>query len=306
MGRPDTGSEKSRILYARDAWNTLQTALMLWSKDSILSIAQSPGLGGFQWGNARLVGRTEFGGMGSYADDADIPFEELDARAHADTIRDASPSQQLETELKGQIVTSGEDDFGTWNVVTLRDACEWFRGEFTLAVRKMKIQRDKAAIPGRVGRFRAFMHWARALAKAETYLAWGIERLRQVCLTQQRRARGMQVIQTRREITAKYYEPFFFNGTHAIRLPRGRPALSEAQWIKRYRERQDAQRKTNRRRKVGLKPVTVPQTRHGRPQRDMETVLARPVSTKRSWPVFTYADTFDATSIMEEFRSELV
>lgn len=88
--------------------------------------------------------------------------------------------------------------------------------------------------------------------------------------------RGPQKISTRRYVAGiPPLQYFMFSGHPAIRFPRGRVPLPEAEWIRRYRARKAKQRKTNQTRK-SKKPLKVPKTRYGRPH----TIL-RPGSTPK-------------------------
>jgi len=59
---------------------------------------------------------------------------------------------------------------------------------------------------------------------------------------------------------------FLFNGRTALRLPQGRPALPEEEWLRRYEARRNARRQKNKTaRRRNLLKVTIPATKYERP-----------------------------------------
>lgn len=293
----------SRVLYARDAFHIGQAALLAWTRDACIALAQSPGCGEITFGDGILEGGTEFLTANSLGKtDADYDISKIRTRFTKETVAPNAPAKQLQ-ELTGDVVTSTA--IGQWELITLENAAEWIREEFSRCLRQMKIYQSRAAIPGKVGRVREFIHWTRTIATFEIHLRWGIFTMQQLCLAQDKRIRGPQRVQTSRAITADYYVPFRFNGTHAMRLPNGRPALSEAEWIRRYNERKRKSKKTQRVNRTDKRQLRVPKPKHGRPlhQHWQELLSVKPIE-RADGPRYSADYEFDVDSLIAEMESE--
>lgn len=300
-------NKRSRVLYTRDAWHTLQFVMFAWCRDCTVSIVEAAGMGAWQYGNCPLKGGGSINTAAAQGKtDEDYAFEEMadEVFAKFELPRDFATGG-LDAQFTGTITTTDAEALGTHALITLDKACAWLRFEFEVVVRRMKIRQASATTPGTVGRFRTWLHWTRAIAKSETYLALGIERLKQSCLTQNKRPRGPQSIQTRKRIPVGYYQSFTYCGTHAMRIPPGRPSLSKAEWVERYKARRAAQRKTDRVRKDKRGPVKVPQTKHGRPSRAIRAQIQIVKSNKSTSPRFEVASDFDSDAVLTEFRNNI-
>lgn len=114
------------------------------------------------------------------------------------------------------------------------------------------------------GSYKAWFMWRASLRIVGRQFGRATLELADSFYTQHKRRQGKQIVSTRKtkwkrdgDYTAQ------FCGMHAYKLHHGRPSLSEAEWLRRYRARLKRRRQTKRRRKsTGVK---VPQTRHKRP-----------------------------------------
>lgn len=307
MARPNNNSDKSRVLYTRDAWATLQWAMLAWCKDSIVSLTAVPGNGQFFIGDApaknAVGGRTTTNAQGTDDEDQDASeWFNLDFHIEEPLTKDSSG---LNSKLQGDITTTDIKELGTYALITLEKASAWLSHEFGIVVSRMKVRQAAATTPGKTGRFRVWLHWTKAIAKSETYLALAIERLKSMCLSQDRRVRGPQMVQTRRPINAPYYQSFRFNGTHAMRIPPGRTAISAAEWLERYKARLAKRKKTDRVQKKRKRFIKVPKTKHGRPTRAVSQKLTTFQAKPKVGPRFSYAESFDTERVVSEFISSL-
>lgn len=315
MSRPKIpGNKRSRVLYTRDAYNTLLAVLHMWGVDNMVSLQiknAAPGDALLDVSTSADIGffvaENAFGHpqLNDFDEDSDVNDWYMPIFfGNAPTSSEAQPAVNWQAGVE----TSDNPVLGTWSLITLEKAAEWFTAEFGKALQKYNLRMMRRALDGKRGRYRATCQWIRAQVRSGVYLKLGIERLQQVCLTQRRRAKGPQLIQTTKPITAPYYQSFLFNGTHAIRLPQGRPALSKAEWLRRYFERKKRAKKTDITHKDASKEVKVPQPQNGRPSRKIEQEIQtnRPaVRQYESLPTFEPDTEFDWSEHGREFVEKL-
>ena len=315
MSRQKTeGNLRSRVLYTRDAYNTLISALHMWGVDcsvalqtknidpvnSQLDVGISVDCGDF-------IGSDFLGRREKKLSDEDSDENEWWIPPFVADAPNIGAGQGAVNWTAG-VETSDNPVLGTYQLITLDKAVAWFTNEYMRCMNKHNIAMTKRLTPGKRGRYRAMCHWVRAKVRSGVYLKLGIERLKMVCLTQRRRTKGPQIIQTRRPITAPYYTSFKFNGTHAIRLPQGRPALSKAEWLKRYMARRKARNKTDITHKDRASEVKIPEPKNGRPSRKIETEIKtnKPaVQQYESNPAFETDFEFDWSEHGRDFMEKL-
>ena len=298
-------SQKSRVLYTRDAYHILLSQLHLWALDCNASIVSSPGLGNYSKGNGVDKNGRSFHSMGHQDTDVDASEFPDPKTLYSDEPPQIPNGGGLDDNLTGGVFVNGDVVLGTYALITLEKAVLWMKAEFSTVARKVHIVRRRAEVPGKHGRFRAWLHWHRATIRLEVFLRIGIERMKAACLTQSRRPRGSQPIDTRKKINAPYFKTFFFNGKPAMRFAPGQVPLPADEWLRRYRARKDAARKTNRRRlNDKRKTVRVPATRHGRPDRILNPNTPKFDKPQKLFPSFSHAE-YDAEPILAEFRAEM-
>lgn len=310
MSRPKIeGNLRSRVLYARDAYHTLIATLHMWAVENLASLQLKSTMKAnsqidvgtsvpFGWAvGTDLLGRPELTNNDAQQAESEWFIPDF----VGETLNIGSGKGAVDWTAK--VDATDNPVLGTYQLITLDKAAAWFTNEFRRAMLQYNIKMTKRLTAGKMGRYRAMCHWLRGKARSGLYLQLGIERLKMVCLTQRRRAKGPQLIQTRRPVFAPYYTSFLFNGTHAIRLPQGRPALSKAEWLRRYMERRDKKRKTKVRHKDARDEVKVPTPKNGRPSRQIEAKIQthRPVVQQyESHPAFESDSDFDWSELGRE------
>lgn len=313
MSRPKIpGNLRSRVLYTRDAYHTLTAALHMWAVDCNASLHAhvshevSAASYGISAGYGHAVSDGAFGVLKTSLNDAHEESDNWHMPAFFNEPFNIGGGEGI-VNWTADVETTDEPVLATYQLIRLDKAAVWIQAEFNRVILKYDAAMIRKMIPGKTGRYRATCHWIRSKVRLGVYLKLAIERLKQVCLTQKRRAVGPQIIQTRKPINAPYYTSFTFSGTHAIRLPQGRPALSEAEWIRREVERRKKRRKTDTRHK-DRKEIRAPRPKNGRPSRLIETQIQthKPaVQQYLSKPLFEPDGDFDWSEIGKEFGEEL-
>lgn len=131
----------------------------------------------------------------------------------------------------------------------------------------------QARIENRLTSQRGYRAWNyRQLVKDRVVTAYNniSEQLEAACYatSKDKARRGPQLVSTRRNVAAiPPLQYFIFSGHPAIRFPRGKPPLPEAEWLRRYRARLKKRNKTGRTRKDKKgRTIHVPKTKYGRPR----------------------------------------
>lgn len=224
----------------------------VWRLDVGSTVDEIPG--GWEW---EMGERTALGERPWYAQEEPAGMDGLVALGSEPSIQTVSAS----------------DPQGTHRLVKLDVAAEYLRKH---AFKYMARYETRLRV---VGTYRAWMLRKRAEKIVGRELARAIGALSKSAYRQSRKRKGAQKVSTR---SAKWRQNRWmvdtFNGTWAFRRPTGRPALSEHEWLRRYRERLKRRRKTNRRRRDWRK-LKVPSTRHPRPSRYVETVVKQLTET---------------------------
>jgi hypothetical protein len=274
--------ERSRALYARDVWHVWQAVSVLWAKDCVASVTASPGLGDYrigEWANAN-------GPVQGIVTDADSDPAQWEFRYTSNPLTFSNGGAAT---VEHPIEVDDGDALGEQGLMTLRQAVEWMRENFSRLAEQCAVRAERAAVNKALGAFRATAHWSRGNVVAKKLTAVAIERLRELAITQRRKPRGPQQVDTKSRRVPKPFQMFKFNGKPALRLPQGRTPLPKAEWLRRYRERRAKQRKAPERKYRSKRKLKIPVCKFGRPLR---IIRAKDIAFdhKKNGPYFETAD----------------
>lgn len=250
---------KSRLLRNRDCHLVLSWMVHNWATKCILTMGAKPGLGAVEFGFSGMKGTDTTNDEKEWTRVWDGKLPKFDAAPRAPKVEAKIEETQRAFELTRV------------RLIRLDDAQKLCETEGRAAVLRLEQQLRR-------GKW-SFRKWellqgAKDIMEAEVAVA---KENMVFALLKRRRRVGVQYLSTRRAKRTIPTRSFFeFSGRAAWYQGPGRPALSEAEWLKRYRGRLQRRRKRNKTsRTLSRGPVRVPRVRGGRPRLNLDLNVSK-------------------------------
>jgi len=266
---PITRSRRSLAISHRRAFQLIVDFVNVWVSDCVGSLGAIPGIGNVYPQDCR-IDPTERGSTWEKHPHGMTVFDDGNQKYHDPTSDDptALPSDWFGIkgavqEIKLVLVSTDSKAMGRSHLMSLDNADFVLRSTATKCATSL-FHHVMLLMNKSPTKFRKWAAYRRALRRlAQLEVVWK-QKLLLATYPQVKKEKGFQRVSIRNARKRKKPIPdsgrFTFNGRSAIRFPRGRAPLTEAEWLKRYKARQ----KRAKHPRPNREPVTVPPLASGR------------------------------------------